>query len=58
MKEHSYCEHHYTEKTCPNCDHVFCYDCCKSTNVDQGGKHDPDYMNCPKCNYDYYTNLN
>ena len=46
--------HEYAEKICPNCKELFCYNCCESTNIDQGGKYEPDYMNCPICGYDYY----
>ena len=53
--EPSECEHNYAEKTCPKCKTIFCYDCCKGTNVDQGGKYAPDYMNCPNCGHDYYS---
>ena len=47
-------EHEYAEKICPHCGIMFCYTCCGGTNVDQGGKYDPDYMNCPNCGHDYY----
>lgn len=46
--------HEYSEVTCPECEHIFCYSCCKGTNVDQGGKYDPDYMFCPQCGHDIY----
>lgn len=46
--------HEYAEKTCV-CGEVFCYSCCGGTNVDQGGKHEPDYMYCPDCGADYYA---
>ena len=45
--------HEYGVKTCTQCGADFCYSCCGGTNVDQGGKHDPDYMHCPVCGYDY-----
>jgi len=45
--------HEYAEKECA-CGAVFCYACCGGTNVDQGGKYDPDFMLCPKCGADYY----
>jgi len=45
--------HEYAEKTCPKCGAVFCWNCCASTNVHQGGKHEPDYMLCPVCGHDY-----
>jgi len=45
--------HEYAEKECA-CGAVFCYACCGGTNVDQGGKYDPDYMFCPECGADYY----
>ncbi len=47
--------HEYPEKTCPHCGAVFCYACCLWTNVDQGGKHEPDSMLlCPACGNDYF----
>jgi len=46
--------HEYAEKTCPKCGAVYCWHCCASTNVHQGGKHEPDYMLCPVCGHDYY----
>jgi hypothetical protein len=46
--------HEYAEKICPHCGQDFCWSCCGSTNVDQGGKHAPDYMICPNCGHDYY----
>ena len=46
--------HEYNKKNCPNCEATFCYSCCGRTNVDQGGKHEPDYMTCPVCEHDYY----
>jgi len=47
--------HQYTVKTCPKCGADFCYACCGDTNVSQGGKHDPNYMYCPHCGWDYYS---
>jgi len=47
--------HKYEEKTCPKCGEHFCYACCGSTNVDQGGKYELDFMTCPKCGFDWYT---
>jgi hypothetical protein len=47
--------HRYAEKECPECGHIFCYSCCRDTNVDQGGKYDPDFMDCPNCGADYYA---
>jgi len=46
--------HEYAQKTCSNCGRDFCYACCKGTNVDQGGKHEADFMICPHCGHDYY----
>ena len=46
--------HSYSERLCFECGQVFCYDCCRDTNVDQGGKYDPDYMMCPACGHDIY----
>ncbi len=47
-------EHQYSEKICV-CGAVFCYSCCGGTNVDQGGKYEPDYMLCPVCKADFYA---
>ena len=47
-------DHEYSEKVCANCGETFCYACCGSQNVDQGGKYHPDYMTCPKCGTDWY----
>lgn len=47
--------HAYSEKRC-ECGVVFCYACCGGQNVDQGGKYQPDYMFCPACGQDYYSN--
>lgn len=47
--------HEYSEKTCRSCGKDFCYSCCGSQNVDQGGKHEEDFMTCPTCGYDWYT---
>jgi hypothetical protein len=47
--------HKYSAKTCGVCGRAFCYSCCGGTNVDQGGKHDPDYMFCPSCGADFYA---
>ena len=55
--EDTKCVHNYSTKVCPNCQGVFCYDCCNGTNVDQGGKYDPDYMFCPHCGHDYYQSV-
>lgn len=47
--------HDYAEKTCPECGDVFCWNCCGNTNVHEGGKYDPDFMECPKCGHDWYA---
>jgi hypothetical protein len=47
--------HEYAEKACPKCGQVFCFSCCRGTNVHCGGKYDPDYMYCPGCGADYYA---
>jgi hypothetical protein len=47
-------DHEYAEKTCRKCGQVFCYGCCGSQNVDQGGKYDEDHMTCPKCGQDWH----
>ena len=46
--------HQYADKQCPQCGKFFCYACCKNTNVDEGGKDSPDFMECPYCGHDYY----
>ena len=46
--------HEYSERLCPKCESIYCYNCCRATNVDQGGKYQPDYMHCPHCGYDWY----
>lgn len=46
--------HEYAEKECPSCGDVFCWTCCGSTNVHEGGKYIPDFMLCPSCGHDYY----
>ena len=58
MFDFSYCYdgyHTYADKTCPKCGKTFCWDCCKDTNVHEGGKHQPDFMICPHCGHDYYS---
>ena len=47
--------HKYSAVTCPECGRRFCYECCGGTNVDQGGKHEPDYMFCPRCGHNVYA---
>jgi len=47
--------HEYSEKTCPKCGQVFCWNCCGKTNVHEGGKYEPDFMECPACGYDFYS---
>jgi len=47
--------HECAEKTCPQCGYIFCWACCGGTNVHQGGKYEPDWMNCPNCGHDYYS---
>ena len=46
--------HEYAEKTC-KCGEVFCFSCSRDTNVHEGGKYEPDYMLCPACGADFYT---
>jgi hypothetical protein len=45
--------HEYAERVC-KCGATFCYSCSAGTNVDQGGKYDPDYIYCPACGRDWY----
>lgn len=56
MKRHVYdpCieQHEYAEETCPNCGQEFCFACCGSTNVHEGGKYEPSFMLCPRCGKD------
>ena len=47
--------HEYSEKTCPACGEEFCFSCCGNTNVHEGGKYEEDFMNCPKCGFNYYA---
>ena len=54
IEQNGQVRHEYNVKTCPNCRANFCYTCCSGTNVDQGGKYEPDYMYCPVCVHDYY----
>jgi hypothetical protein len=46
--------HEYTEKEC-TCGHVFCWSCCSSTNVQEGGKYSEDFMPCPVRSKDFYA---
>jgi hypothetical protein len=48
------CKHPYSERVCPSCKWVFCFECCEDTNVHHGGKYQPDYMLCPCCGHDIY----
>ena len=56
MKTEETCNHPYATKVCKKCGKDFCYNCCGSTNVDQGGKHEVDFMHCPHCDFDFYGN--
>ena len=47
--------HEYADRICQNCGMDFCWSCCGGTNVHEGGKHEPDFMHCPKCGHDYYA---
>jgi MinD superfamily P-loop ATPase len=46
--------HEYDEKTCQECGEDFCFSCCESTNVHEGGKYTSDFMLCPNCGHDWY----
>lgn len=46
--------HEYADRICPQCGRDFCWSCCGATNVHEGGKHRPDYMECPECGHDWY----
>ena len=50
--------HEYHVNICFKCNRDFCYSCCGNTNVDQGGKYDPDFMTCPSCGHDLYEERN
>ena len=47
--------HQYSERDCPKCGAVFCWNCCQATNVHEGGKYTPDFMTCPVCGHDWYA---
>ena len=47
--------HEYSEVECPKCGTVFCWNCCANTNVHCGGKYEPDFMLCPSCGHDVYS---
>ena len=47
--------HEYAEKVCAKCGATFCWSCCGRTNVHEGGKYQPDFMECPSCGHDYYS---
>ena len=47
--------HQYSERTCPKCGRVFCWNCCGNTNVAEGGKYVADFMECPECGHDYFS---
>ena len=47
--------HEYADRICPKCGRDFCWACCGSTNVHEGGKHYPDFMECPECGHDWYA---
>lgn len=47
--------HDYSEHICPECGRDFCYNCCGSQNVDQGHKYEEEYMTCPDCGHDIYS---
>lgn len=48
-------QHEYSEYICPKCGRDFCFACCGGTNVDQGGKYEEDFMYCPGCGHDIYS---
>ena len=47
--------HVYSVKTCVNCNKNFCFNCCEDTNIHEGGKYEKDFMYCPNCGQDYYS---
>ena len=50
-----YRRHEYAERTCAQCGRDYCWSCCGATNVHEGGKHSPDFMECPDCGHDWYA---
>ena len=54
----AYGMHEYAVVECPSCGREFCWNCCGGTNVHEGGKYDPDYMFCPGCGRDVYSDKN
>ena len=46
--------HEYSEVEGPKCGVTFCWNCCGGTNVHYGG-NEKDYMLCPKCGHDVYS---
>jgi hypothetical protein len=47
--------HEYAERICPACGQEFCFTCCGATNIHEGGKYQPDFMECPVCGWDIYS---
>jgi hypothetical protein len=48
--------HKYAIKKCV-CGQVFCFECCKDTNVHEGGGSNmAPFMTCPKCGRDVLEN--
>ncbi|MBI9081888.1 MAG: hypothetical protein JEY79_19380 [Pseudodesulfovibrio sp.] len=49
--------HEYSPRICHACGQEYCFECCAGTNVHVGGKHEPDWMECPACGWDYYREI-
>jgi len=47
--------HEYSTNICPKCKRDFCWACGGNTNVHEGGKYEPDFMYCPQCGHDIYS---
>jgi len=45
--------HKYSERTCPNCGRVFCWNCCANSNAQEGsGRYGQElFTDCPQCGY-------
>ena len=46
--------HKYEERMCPECGHIYCWECCLDTNTYKRGEVGPKFMICPECGADYY----
>ena len=48
--------HEYADRVCA-CGRDFCWSCCGGTNIHEGGKYTPDFMLCPACGRDWYSEV-